>query len=119
MLTSALQSVGGAGTLPQEVSFEFDTASPLTIFNLLSNDLIDKSEVTITEPFDDPSATLELGTVANPDLIFSTSQIDAQAVGDYVCDKNIKITTNETMRLNINPGSSTQGKGFVLITIRR
>ena len=119
VMTKAIQSLGGGGTLPKPILFQFDTVSPLTLFNLIASDTIDKVEVCITEAFDDSAATLEVGTVGNPSLIFSSSQINPQKVGDYVCDQNFLITVAEVLRLTINPGTSTQGKGFVVITIRR
>jgi len=118
-MTSALKTLTPTATEPQRIDFDFNSASPFTLFNLLADDTIDKVEVSITEAFDDPAATLELGTVANSSLIFSTSEIDPGQVADYVNDQNNVITLAEILRLLITPGTSTQGKGFVLLTIRR
>jgi len=79
---------------------------------------VDKCEVTITEVFDDGSATAEVGTVATPGLLLGTSDIDLTQLNTYSSDINHQMTVAEILRLTLNPATSTQGKGTIFLTIR-
>jgi len=101
------------------VRFQYNSISPFILVNLQANDVIDKTEVTIFDEFDDPAATLEVGTVANPGLILSTDEIVPQEKNTFRNEENYEVLINEILRLNITPGASTKGNGVVLFTIRR
>lgn len=102
-----------------KVAFAFDGSSPLILIVLKPGDIVDNIEVTITTPFDDPAAALQVGIVANPDLALGPSEIDPDVASTYSNGENFEILVPEILRLLITPGTSTQGAGFVLFTIRR
>ena len=104
----------------ETVYFTFASPSPLTLVNLKAGDIIDEADVVITTAFDDIAATLEVGTVAIPGLVLPTNKINPTVL-DRTFTSSVKheIGLAEILRLTITPGTSTQGAGFVLFTIRR
>ena len=115
-------TVGGTGAsdiVSGVVPFAYSTPSPLTILPLLANDIIDQVEIEIDTPFNDPASTLIAGTVATPDLVLGTSDVLPSAANTYGNDNNFKMVGAETLRLTLNPGTSTAGAGKVLFLVRR
>lgn len=110
---------GGGGDKPLLVHFDYTTASPLALTTLDPGDLIDEVEVTVEVPFDDPAAALQLGTVAAPALLFGPADIDPLMDCQYHNALNIEMAVAEVLQLQIAPGASTQGAGFVLVKIRK
>ena len=100
------------------VDFAFNTVYPLIIGALNPGEKIVESEVKIINAFDDPAATAQLGLATSPTLIFGPTDIRLDLVTTYANTQNFDITAVESLRLNINPGASTQGNGQVLVTIR-
>lgn len=113
-LTSALSEVDYA-----EVPFTFATASPLDVTPILASDVIDRIGIVISTAFDDPSATLRLGTVGSPGFFLDTNQNDATTVGQYESDLITASPGTTTVRLTIQPLASTQGAGLVIYKLRR
>jgi hypothetical protein len=101
--------------LPGPIFFSYNTASPLTLTGLLPNDVIDTVEITVTTPFNDPAATLSVGTVLTPNLCLT---IPANVIGSFEAEENFKMVGAETLRLSIVPGTSTQGAGYCTFTLR-
>lgn len=114
----ATLQAGSAETI-ERVDFTFATLSPTFLFNLSSGDEILNASVVVSTPFDDPTATLRVGTVADPDLIFAAGEVPTNSVGQATCFVAHEISTTEILRLLISPGLSTTGAGHVLFRIRR
>ena len=114
-----MQAVSKPKTELITVDFSYNTASPMILLNIPPNTWVDKCDISITDEFDDLSATLEVGTVANPDLLLGTAENIPSVKGDYSSDINHLITLAEILRLIINPGTSTKGSGTVFLTVRR
>ena len=110
--TSVSPSVG----LPNSVPFTYATPSPAIMVNLAPGNVIDVVEVTITTPFNDPAASISVGTVATPGLLLPP--ISPVTLGTFGNDENFKVAIPEILRLTINPGASTQGAGYLLYLIR-
>ncbi len=114
-------STAGAGPVNPElyarVNFTYNTVSPLTIINLLAGDEIDTVKLVITTAFDDASATLSVGTVASPTLIFNA--VKANKAQQYSSFEHHTIGLAEILRLTINSGTSTQGAGYIIYRVRR
>jgi hypothetical protein len=103
------------------VNFQYDTPSPLTLFTVKAGDIIVNCEITITESFDDNSATLAVGTVANPSLIMPTnfSKPSKAPISVFGTEENFPFTGNDTIILTITPGTSSQGEGYVVSQVKR
>ncbi len=100
------------------VAFAFGTASPLTLQALAAGAVVEFALVVIETVFDDPTATLKVGTVATPDLVLGTGEIKATAIGQYASDIAHEVAVPEFLKLTISPGASTQGAGHVLFRVR-
>ena len=101
------------------INFSFNSGTPMILLNVPPGLWVEESGLVITDDFDDPLATLEIGTVATPDLLLSALENAPSVIGDYFNDEKFKITLSEILRLTINPGTSTKGSGTVFLTIRR
>lgn len=120
--TLAASGGGGGGTSDTYVirqEFSFSDPTPLDFGSVMAGAIIIDSDVVIQVPFDDPTALLALGTVANPGQIMTTANIDAQNTGTYSNPEDFEYASTTQMRLNITPGASTQGSGEVIVTVRR
>jgi len=129
---SGLWSVYGADGLKVEGSgsvavalevidkvFNFDDASPIDFGSLVSGDEILNAELEITTVFDDVAATVTLGQTTDTGNILNSAQIDPTDVGTYHNAENFQITGADGVRIQIVPGTSTQGQGRAVVTIRR
>jgi hypothetical protein len=99
--------------------FYFNSVSPFVIMSLLPGELIDEAEIKITTVFDDPSATLQLGTPATPNLLFGVNEIDPNRLAQFGSEDNIEILVPETLQLLIVPGVSTQGQGSYHVRVKK
>lgn len=114
---------GGPPGPPNEllgrVPFTFATPSPLLILPLLAGDLLDIQDIVIEQSFSDLTATLQLGTVANPSLVLSLASPLGLLVNTYESSAKFLLAGPESLRLTINPAASAQGAGYVLYRVRR
>jgi len=97
----------------------FSAFSPLILANLSAGDIVVDCEVHIDDTFDDPNATIEVGTPADVGSVMASNENDPQVAATYGTDENYIATVAETFQATISPGASTQGSGYVLATIRR
>jgi len=101
-------------------SFTYLDSSPLDFDSFVAGDEILDSEIEITTVFDDPAAALSLGTILQgANVILAISHIDPTVLGTYHNPINYTIGGADQGRLAINPGTSTQGAGRVVLTVRR
>jgi hypothetical protein len=97
----------------------FSSFSPLILANLSAGDIVVDCEVHIGTTFDDPGATIEVGTPAGLGSVMASNENDPQVAATYGTDENYIATVSETFQATISPGISAQGSGYVLATIRR
>lgn len=123
-LVALLLARTGAGAGPPPVTgetvvrvdFAFDSASPLLLLAIAAGGAVNRCQVCITTPFDDPTSTLEVGTLFSPALVLAAGEIDpTDAGGQYATDTVTVFASAESLVLTISPGASTQGAGFVLV----
>lgn len=121
------KSCGGGGVVPvipaglvkcEKVPFTYNTPSPLTVIAVTSADAIIDTELVIETAFDDPAATLQLGTFADIDLILPTNHNNPTQVGSYGTQCNFYFTVPDSIILTISPGTSTQGSGYILLLMK-
>ena len=119
-ITPANYSLIRNSTAPQLLSivFAFNTASPLVLIPVLAGGIISRAQIQITTLFDDPAATLLLGTSATPNLVMGASDSDPHVVGAYDMSTMITFPIIDKLQLTITPGASTQGVGVLYYEIR-
>ena len=113
---------GGGGSTDVEViylPFVYTDASPKFLAALSPNDIVMNCEVIIIQAFDDPNATLTVGTPAINDAEMGADDISPNFAFPYGTDNNYIATVGETLNLYITPGSSMMGSGYVLLTVKR
>ena len=87
----------------------------MIVVSVSPGDFIIDTELVIETAFDDASATLELGTFADTDLILTSSQNAPYQVGSYGTQCNFDFSVADSIILTLNPGTSTQGSGYILL----
>lgn len=113
---------GGGGVAPKVIykPFAFDDASPIDLTPFLAGDIALSAQIVYLTPFDDAAAVVQLGTTGTPGLLFGpTDTVPSDPPKTYNRQEPVQAAVGETMQLAIAPGASTQGDGYVLITIRR
>ena len=100
-------------------SFTFSTTSPLDFGTLGSGDIVLNSEVEISTVFDDASTVVTLGLSTATGSILSSGEINPLKTGTYQDMANHDISGADAIRLQIVPGTSTQGAGRAIVTVRR
>jgi hypothetical protein len=111
-----------AGSAQVEVlkqTFQYDDASPVDFGVLNAGDEIINSELEITTVFDDPGTIITLGQQTSPANILDAARVDATIIATFHNGSNFQIAGADACRIQIVPGSSTQGAGRAVITIRR
>jgi hypothetical protein len=109
-------------TAPQllSVAFAFNTASPLILVPVFAGGIMARAQIQITTAFNDPAATLLVGTSANPSLVMTAADSVPSVVNSY--DVSTMVTFPgpgaDKLQLTINPGTSTQGAGILYYELR-
>jgi hypothetical protein len=106
---------GGAGETVARVPFTFASASPLLLLSIPAGSAVNRCALVITTTFDDPTATLSVGTAFSPAALLATSDIEPGIAGQYESDLIVPFTPAETLILTLSPAGSTQGAGYVLL----
>jgi len=106
---------GAAGAGSTIVDFSFDSASPMVILPLAAGAVVLDAMMQIVTPFDDPAASLTLGTAADASRFLGSGDNLPAQVGGYGNDLPQYFPVAETIRLFISPGSSTQGAGKIIV----
>lgn len=111
--TQANIAVSGDGN---SRAFDFNDSGPLLIYTAPPGGKVILSvELYVSEAFDDAAATAVVGTTGTPDLLMQNDDLNLQAVGDYENNPVIEVAGGEQVFLTLTPGTSTQGKGGVII----
>lgn len=102
-----------------KAEYDFSSPSPVIVGNLNIGDIILNTELEVDTEFDDPAATLAVGTIAVPGRFLGINENQPSVAKTYANPANFSITAAEQCRLTVNPGVSTQGAGRVVLTVRR
>ena len=97
-------------------SFNYQTDPQTFLGTLASNRIITNIEVRINTPFDDPSATVTIGTLNNPSEFFPVELSDLYAADTYANPQQYSLKSQTSIELFLNTGDSTTGDGYVDIT---
>ena len=101
-----------------KLSFDFATTSPAILQALAAGNVIDRVAVLIQVPFDDPAATLRVGTSADLGLVFSQTDVDLTVAGTYDDSELFPFTIADLLLLTLNPAGSTRGSGLLIYKMR-
>jgi hypothetical protein len=102
-----------SNVVEQRVPFTFISGS-LVLQQVFPGDIIDSAWVLIDTPFDDPAASILLGTTLAPGLIFGLGDVTSSVVDQYANQAVTEFALTEFLVLTISPGASTQGSGRVI-----
>jgi len=115
--TGGTAGIGGGGSV--KIDWNYQSATPLTLFNLQPGDIVERVEVTVQTVWDSASPTIEIGVPADPDQIMTTLQNNIKKLGTYSVDDNHLFTASATLRAILDHDGATQGSGFILVYIVR
>ncbi len=107
-------------TAPQllSVAFAFNTPSPLILVPVSAGGIISRAQIQITTAFNDPTATLLLGTSASPSLVMGAADSVPSIADAYDVETMVTFPGIDKLQLTINPGASTQGAGTLYYELR-
>lgn len=112
---SYIPSPSGPGEEIITQTFVFSDASPKKMFSLSAGFRILTAQIIITEVFDDPAATLQLGDGITIDQYVKANQNIPTEMGEYEANIYRALTINLDFYLTIVKGVATQGKGVAVI----
>lgn len=104
----------GAGQ--HRVDFDFRISGSVKITPLAKGKTVLSATVVVSIPFDDNGSTMSLGTTNDIGAIFTSSQISPNFEATYRSEHPIIMQKAQDILLTINPGSSTTGSGYVVVT---
>ena len=107
-------TVGGATEAP----FTYATGSPFLIQAVRPGQIITRATLVLTQSFDDPSTTIELGTTLNPALIFAPDDVNVDVTTQYDNVGIVVFPSPDFLILTITPRSSTRGTGVIYYWIQ-
>jgi hypothetical protein len=108
---SPVQLQGGTAPAPPStanvdsyvLSFAFDTASPLVVASVLAGQTVLRCAVVVVTPFDDPAATLQLGTPFSPALLLAAGDVLPGQLGQYENDALAQFAGADTVPSREHP----------------
>lgn len=98
-----------------KVPFSFDSVSPKNIAVIPGNAVVSEVNIVIVVPFNDATATLEVGTAANLTQLVTASDVTTNIAGSYLTMPGQIYLSDTHVILTINPGTSTTGNGMLII----
>lgn len=104
-------------TVSYTFNFNHDDATPAYLFDMVADRRILKASIRLEEEFTGTGYSLSIGTLLNPDLILPSSAVGPGYTGTFETDSNVSFLVNTEIYLFITPGTSTQGAGFVSLTL--
>lgn len=99
--------------------FDFSGPSQIVLAQLDANDVVNRADILVLVPFDDPAATVQLGTPADPGLILDTSDVILSNTGQYQNMGLSYSSTPDLLILTVNSGVSVQGAALLYYAITR
>jgi hypothetical protein len=112
----------GSGTDSEtvgQVAFDFNTPSPILLQTVAPGIVLNRCAVIIVTPFDDPSASIQVGTTTNPSLVFAQGEVVPWSNGNTFNNSGLyPFVANDFLLLTLSPGASTQGSGILLYKAR-
>lgn len=101
-----------------ETPFSFSSASPIVLAQLHPGNVMTRAVIVIDTPFDDPAATVLLGTTTDPSLYLGASDSDPGVSGQYGSEQVIDFGLPDYLILTVQPNASSQGVGRLYYEMR-
>ena len=98
-----------------KVPFQYNSVSPKNVAVIPAGAVVSEVNIVINQAFSDPSATLTVGTVANPILLVGAGDTEPDTIGTYATMPGQLFVSDTHVVLTINAGSSTSGNGMLII----
>ena len=120
------QNIGGTtswgvvtGPISQKLNYTFSMISPALIIAVKAGSTVESIDLNVSTPFDDPTATLEVGITGLPGEVMPSNQNDPTNVATYITNLPYLVLADTNLILTLTPNASTQGAGYVLAKIRQ
>lgn len=94
----------------------YSDTNPVIIGALAADTTILDVDVLISTAFNDPSATMTVGTDAENDAFMDSTMLDPTTAGTYINGEQQPVNSLTTIKVFFNPGFSGQGTAYVVIT---
>jgi len=106
-----------SGNVASQITSSFNSgdASPWVIATLPAGSIVTGCSMILDEAFDDPSATISVGTAGDHNQLLATADINPMLAGTYSSDIGYKYNTDTEIMLYITPGISTTGSGVIVL----
>lgn len=101
-----------------EAPFSFASASPIVVAQVLPGNVVTRAVIVIETPFDDPAASVLLGTTTDPSLYFNASDSDPSVSGQYGSEQVLNVVLPDYLILTVQPSASSQGAGRLYYEMR-
>jgi len=85
---------------------------------ITAGQLLDRAALLVEVPFDDPAATVSMGTTTDPGSVFNDSDVDLGLSGQYENRILTLFPVNDFLIFSVSPGSSTRGSGILLYKVQ-
>jgi hypothetical protein len=110
-------AASGSGVAIFSLPFTVATASPAIVCPLGATAYVLHTRVFISTPFDDPTATVEVGVTGTPDALQTAGDNDPAVAADYISDETYPSSGLTNVILTLTPAASTVGSGVVFVLV--
>lgn len=98
------------------VEFDSNITGTVKIASLAKGKTVLSAAVVVSTAFNDNGSTISLGINGDSGAIFTTSQVSPNFEATYRSEHPIIMQKAQDILLTIDPGSSTTGSGYVVVT---
>jgi hypothetical protein len=98
------------------VAFSFTTGT-LVLGAIAAGARFTRAAVVIDVAFDDPGASIQLGTSASPGLLLDVGSSRPSNPGQYDSDALVVVPAPDVLVLTVSAGTSTHGVGLLLYKV--
>lgn len=103
----------------EKVAFAYNTPSPLVLQQVFPGQLLNRCAILLTTPFNDPAASVTLGTTTSPSLVMAAGEATLTILGNtYDQSALFEFSIMDFFQLTISPGVATAGAGLLLYKMR-
>ena len=113
--TNVGNSTSGFQTLGYEftASGSYSSGNTVIVGTMTPTVTVTNIDVSILSAFNDPTATLTVGSSANRRLLMGNSQINTSVVGTYTAKPSYTVTQTTTINAYVGVGTSTAGSYLI------
>ncbi len=101
------------------VTFNYGDATPKNIHLIAADKTVFDVSIVIHTPMDDATSTLTVGDALNTSRLVEATDNLPDVEGTYSTTPGYKYATATQLTLTINPGTSTQGTGQIIINYQK